>query len=156
MNGFFDNGTANIGGEDVAFTKRQIRGNFTMYIPQSFFEDKAIVANYSYFFGKEKSPLSIAIKFSSISAIADRQRMIDTYFKHAPQENITKIEVGDETIQYHESVASSEVLGIYTLRFSVGVKGGIFFGCFNCAESYKDEWQPIIIEMLLNIERAES
>lgn len=154
MNDFFKNGTANIGGKDVAFEQRPVRGNFMMYIPASFSEDKSIVSNYSYLFSKDKSPLSIAIKYSPITAVADRQKLIDNYFSHSVEAKLSETETAGEGILYRETITSSQYLSVYSLRFSVETEGGMLFGCFNCSAKYKDDWKPAVIEMLRNITPA--
>lgn len=151
MNKFFEKGSAKVGEKDVAFEKRKIRGNFTMYIPASFSEDKTIVSNYSYLFSKDKSPLSIAIKYSPFTAAVDRDRMIDSYFSRSHETRFAETEDTGEGILYRETVTSSEYMSVYSLRFSVDVKDGVLFGCFNCAADYKNDWKPVVIEMLKNI-----
>lgn len=156
MNGFFDAGFANVGGKDVAFEKRLIRGDFLMYVPKSFCEDKAIVSNYSYLFNKEKSPLSIAIKYSPITELVDREKMIASYFSHSAQSKLTEAETAGKGIIYRETVTSSQYMSVYSLRFSVEESGGMLFGCFNCAAKYKDDWKPVVLQMLCNIEPSKN
>lgn len=154
MDNYFSMGTANVGGKSVEFEKRVIRGGFTMYIPKSFSEDASIVSNYSYLFSKNKSPLSIAIKFSPLTPAVDRKRMIESYFNGSPESKFADTETSESGILYRETVTESDYMNVYSLRFSVDVEGGILFGCFNCAASYRDDWKSTVIEMLLNVEKA--
>lgn len=154
MNDYFKSGTAKVGGKDVAFEKRQIRGDFMMYVPKSFFEDKSIVSNYSYLFSKDKSPLSVAVKYSPIKAESDRKKMVDNYFNRSPEVKLKETETAKEGIMYRETVTSSQYMSVYSLRFSVEAGDGILFGCFNCAADYKDDWKPVVLEMLQNIEKV--
>lgn len=147
-------GTADVGGKEVEFEKRVIRGGFTMYIPKSFSEDKTIVSNYSYLFSKDKSPLSIAVKFSPLTPAVSRERMIKNYFSGSPEARLSETETDEKDILYRETVTKGEYMSVYSLRFSVDVEGGILFGCFNCAAEYSGDWKTPVIEMLRNIERA--
>lgn len=154
MGNYFSLGAANIGGKMVAFEKRGIRGGFTMYIPKNFSEDKAIVSNYSYLFSRDKSPLSIAVKFSPLTPAVNRERMIESYFSGSPEAKFAETETAENGILYRETVTKSEYMNVYSLRFSVDVEGGILFGCFNCAADYRDDWKITVIEMLRNIEAS--
>lgn len=153
-NDFFKNGTANVGGKDIAFEKREIRGGFSMYVPRSFSEDKSLVSNYSYLFSKDKSPLSVAVKFSSVTAGVDREKMIANYFSHSPESKLSGTESAGDGILYRETIASSDYMSVYSLRFSAEVEGGVLFGCFNCSDKYRNDWKPIVLQMLCNIEKA--
>lgn len=154
MDNYFSMGTANIGGKEVKFKKRDIRGGFRMYVPESFSEDKTIVSNYSYLFSKDKSPLSIAVKFSPLTPAVDRDRMIESYFSGSPESRFADTEIAQKGLLYRETVTKSDYMNVYSLRFSVDVEGGILFGCFNCAAEYHESWKTTVIEMLLNIEKA--
>lgn len=154
MDNYFISGTANVGGKEVEFDKRGIRGGFMMYVPKSFSEDKTIVSNYSYLFSKDKSPLSIAVKFSPITPAVDRERMIESYFSGSPEAKLAETETAEKGIFYRETVTKSEYMNVYSLRFSVDVEGGVLFGCFNCAADYRDDWKTTVLEMLWNIEKA--
>lgn len=154
MNNFFDRGTAIVGGKTLVFEKRLIRGGFLMYVPQSFSEDKSIVSTYSYWFSEDKSPLSIAIKYSPVTEHADREKMIAHYFSSSPDSRYTATQLAEDGLIYRETVTESRFLSVYSLRFSLTAGEGILFGCFNCAAAYKDDWKPVILQALQNIEPA--
>lgn len=153
-NDFFKNQTAKVGGKEVAFDKREIRGNFLMYIPRSFSEDKSLVSNYSYLFNKDKSPLSIAVKFTQMGEGADRDKMIANYFSHSPESKHSAPESAGDGILFRETIASSDYMSVYSLRFSAEVEGGVLFGCFNCSDNYREDWKPVVLQMLRDIEKA--
>lgn len=154
MTDYFKNGTANIGGKDVAFEQRAIRGDFLMYVPKSFAEDKSIVSNYSYLFSRDKSPLSIAVKYSPVTDAAARAKMIASYFSNSPEAKFAETETAAPGILFRETVTSSQYMGVYSLRFSVEAGDGMLFGCFNCSAKYKDDWKPTVLQMLQNVEQA--
>lgn len=147
-NQFFKTGKVTVGGSEVAFERRLIRGNFLMYVPESFSEDANIVSNYSYLFARDKSPLSIAIKFSQFTAPADGDKMIAQYFSGADGEAPVETQDG---IYFRETVSGGRFLPVYSLRFCVRVEGGALFGCFNCDAAYKEDWRLVVVEMLRNI-----
>lgn len=145
----FAGGTAKVGHKEVAFTPRVIRGRFQMYVPAGFVEDENLVSNYTYLFSKDKSPLSIAIKYSAASSREDKVRQISHYFNQA-METLDSAQTAIGGLHYREKVTESKYLSVYSLRFAVEVEGGLLFGCFNCSASYKDDWRPVVLEMLRN------
>lgn len=153
---FFSSGTVNVGGKDLAFRQQEVQGRFALYVPADFFVDKNLVSQYTYLFSQDKSPLSIAVKFTKISQGAERTKMISNYFsqtKRPDPDPITELEPG---AYYRESVTSGKLLSVYSLRFSIEAEDGVLFGCFNCSADYKGDWRPVILEMLHNVERLEA
>lgn len=154
MNDYFKNGTSTVGGKEVEFEKRVIRGDFLMYVPKSFVEDKSIVSHYSYLFSKDKSPLSIAVKYSPSTDEAERQKMIENYFSSSPEAKFSETESASPGVFFRETVTSSQYMSVYSLRFSVEVREGMLFGCFNCSAKYRDDWKPTVLQMLQNVEHV--
>ncbi len=148
MKGFFKDGVVMVGGKKVAFVQKEVRGGYLMYMPEFFAEDAAIVTNYSYFYSADKSPLSIAVKFSAATALADKSKLLESYFKEAP-------ESAGESVHYRETVTQSQYMSVYCLRFSVEKDGGMLLGCFNCSAAYKDDWKPVVLEILKDISPAD-
>jgi hypothetical protein len=148
MSEFFKDGKAEVGGKATAFKRREIRGGYLMWLPESFCEDAAIVSNYSYFFSKDKSPLSIAVKFSPTTALADKAKMLESYFSQPP-----KAAGEDERIHYRETVTLSQYMSVYSLRFSKDAGEGMLFGCFNCSADYSSDWKPVVLEILRSVEK---
>lgn len=140
-------GTATVGGKAMAFAKRKVRGGYLMWLPESFCEDAAIVLNYSYFFSKDKSPLSIAVKFSPTTALADKAKMLESYFAQPPEQ-------ADDGIHYRETVTLSQYMSVYSLRFSKDVGEGLLFGCFSCSAGYSADWKPVVLEILKSVEKT--
>lgn len=147
MSAFFKDGTANVGGKPVAFQRQPVRGGYLLWLPESFCEDAAIVSNYSYYFSKDKSPLSIAVKFSPITALADKTKLLESYFAQPPVQ-------AEEGLHYRETVTLSQYMSVYSLRFSKDAGEGMLFGCFNCSADYSEDWKPVILESLRNVEKA--
>ena len=147
----FTKGTATVGHKEIAFAPRMIRDRFRMYVPTEFADDKNLVSNYTYLFSKDKSPLSIAIKYSTAAAQEDKEKQIGIYFNQAVN-TLERKDNGSGGVFYRETVTESKYLSVYSLRFAVDTGSGLLFGCFNCSASYKDDWQPVVLEMLLNIE----
>lgn len=150
-NNYFENGTARLGDKEIPFEKRPIQGGFTMYVPTSFFQDKNIVSNYTYLFSKDKSPLSIAIKFSAVAAGKERDKMISHYFSQSADAEVEIARIPECGILYRETVADSKFLSVYSLRFCIEVETGLLCGCFNSAAQYKDDWKLVVLQMLQNI-----
>lgn len=150
--GFFANGTAKVGAKELEFSKRLIRQRFQMYVPTDFSEDQNLVSNYTYLFSRDKSPLSIAIKFSPARDEKEKEKLIAHYFSQ-PVDTLESDDSG--AVYYRETVTSGQQFGIYSLRFSVEVDGGLLFGCFNCAADYREDWRPVVLEMLRAVEPAE-
>ena len=147
MSDYFHDGRAIVGGKEMAFAARKVRGGYLMWLPESFREDAAIVSNYSYFYSKDKSPLSIAVKFSPATALADKSKMLESYFAQPPEQE-------DGDIHYRETVTLSQYMSVYSLRFSKDAGEGMLFGCFNCSADYSAEWKPVVLEILKNVEKA--
>jgi hypothetical protein len=151
-NNNFLSGSIMIGGKEVPFAHRPIQGGYTMALPQSFFEDENLVSQYTYLFSKDKSPLSIAIKFTPVMEEESRQKKIRHYFSQAKDgQPPQKIEPG---ITYRETVTGGTYMSIYSLRFAVETAAGILFGCFNCAADYREDWQTCVLQMLQSIAPA--
>jgi hypothetical protein len=141
-----------IGNKEVPFARRPIQGGYTMYLPESFFEDENLVSQYTYLFSKDKSPLSIAIKFTPTQEEESRQKKIKHYFSQSKDSQPPqKIEPG---ITYRETVTGGTYMSIYSLRFAVETIDGILFGCFNCAADYREDWQDCVLRMLQSVEVA--
>jgi hypothetical protein len=117
-----------------------------MWLPESFCEDAAIVSNYSYFYSKDKSPLSIAVKFSPLTALADKTKMLESYFNQPP--------VHESGVYYRETVTLSQYTSVYSLRFARDAGEGMLFGCFNCSADYSEDWKPVVLEILKSVEKA--
>lgn len=149
---FFENDKAMVGGKEVAFSRRVVRERYSMYVPASFSEDTNLVSNYTYLFSKDKSPLSIAIKFTPSESQAENDKLITRYFSQAT-ETLTSETWASGNIVYRETVTSNQYFSIYSLRFSVEVEGGLLFGCFNCSADYKDDWHTVVLQMLQSIQR---
>jgi hypothetical protein len=145
MSGFFKDGAAQVGGKAIAFARREVRGGYLMWLPESFCEDAAIVSNYSYFYSKEKSPLSIAVKFSPLTALADKSKMLESYFSQPPEH--------EDGVRYRETVTLSQYMSVYSLRFAKDAGEGMLFGCFNCSADYSEDWKPVVLEILKNVEK---
>jgi hypothetical protein len=145
MSVFFKDGAAPVGGKEMAFTRRKVRGGYLMWLPQSFCEDAAIVSNYSYFYSKEKSPLSVAVKYSLLTALADKSKMLESYFSQPPEQ--------EGGAYYRETVTLSQYMSVYSLRFAKDVGEGMLFGCFNCSADYSGDWKPVVLEILKNVEK---
>ncbi|MDL2233362.1 hypothetical protein LJC63_07255 [Ruminococcaceae bacterium OttesenSCG-928-L11] len=125
-----------------------------MYIPGKFFEDKNIATKYTYFFSRERSPLSIAIKFTPLQAAEAREKMIANYFATGGSDDTALCR--EEELFYRESVTSGKTLSIYSLRFALESVDGVLFGCFNCPADIRDEWRAPVLEMLRTIAPEES
>jgi hypothetical protein len=145
MTDYFKDSSVAVGGRAVPFKLRPVRGGLMMYLPESFLEDDAVVANYSYFYSKDKSPLGIAVKYSGKSAVADKARMLESYFSAPPEK-------AGEGVFYRETVTNSQYMSVYSLRFAVDAGGGLLLGCFNCQASYRDDWKPVVLEILNNLD----
>jgi hypothetical protein len=123
-----------------------------MCLPASFFEDENLVSRYTYLFSRDKSPLSIAIKFTPVTEEESRQRKIRHYFSQSKDsEPPQTMEPG---ITYRETVTGGTHMSIYSLRFAVQTPDGILFGCFNCASDYRQDWQDCVLGMLQSVEAA--
>lgn len=149
MNEFFDGATEIIGGKELKFTKREVRGGYMMYLPEEFCEDAAIVSNYSYFFSRDKSPLSIAVKYSPTTALADKDKLLLSYFSQPPEKT-------GENVSFRETVTLSQYMSVYSLRFSVDAGEGMLLGCFNCSAGYKDDWKPVVLKILQQVQKQEA
>lgn len=139
-----------IGEKKVVLEPRVIRDRFVMLVPSGFQEDSNLVSNYTYLFSKNKSPLSIAIKYSPVASEQDIERQISLYFSQSP-DSLSSFPGKYGKIYYRETVTESSYIGIYSLRFAVSVPDGLLFGCFNCSGAYRSDWSPIVIRMLQNI-----
>jgi hypothetical protein len=144
---YFAGGAVRIGEKSVPFTRRDIQGRFLLYAPEEFAEDRNVASQYTYLFSRDKSPLSIAIKFSQITERESAQKMIRNYFSGTA---IDKLEPG---VSYRETVSGGKLLSVYSMRFAVEAEGGVLFGCFNSDADYKDDWRETVLEMLMNIEQ---
>jgi hypothetical protein len=141
----FKDRVAPVGGKDITFARREVRGGYLMWLPESFCEDAAIVSNYSYFYSKDKSPLSIAVKFSPQTALADKTKMLESYFNQPPEH--------EGGVYYRETVTLSQYMSVYSLRFAKDAGEGMLFGCFNCSADYSEDWKPVVLEILKNVEK---
>ncbi len=48
----FDSGTVLIGREQVDFERRSLHGGYSVWVPREFVEDKGLVSNYTYLYGR--------------------------------------------------------------------------------------------------------
>ena len=155
QNVYFASGTAKVGGKELAFDKRELRGGLRMYIPTDFVQERNIVSNYMYFFSQDKSPLGIAIKFSAASGPVERDKMVAHYFGQPAMEAVVTTAMDDYKLWYRETVTDSRFLSVYSLRFCREIEGGLLFGCFNCAAAYREDWKEPVLQMLFSVERTE-
>lgn len=140
-----------VGSKPVRFSKRTIRDKFQMFVPERFSEDRNLLSNYTYLFNIDKSPLSIAIKYTSAASEGERGKQIGRYFNQDPQ-SLENLPGG---IYYRDMVTGSRFISVYSLRFAIEVPGGVLFGCFSCAADYKDDWHDVVLQMLQSVEILE-
>lgn len=152
-NNYFARGTIPIGGHELSFVRRPIQGNYSMMVPEDFLADKNLVSNYTYLFSKDKSPLSIAIKFTPVDNTVEKRRKTEHYFGQSKGERLDPVETMEPGITYRETITGGTFLSIYSLRFAVETADGVLFGCFNSSADYKDDWRECVLAMLRSVEQ---
>ena len=140
----FNNGVS-IGIESVDFERQQLHDRYSIWIPSEFVKDAAMLSNYTYWYSRENSPLSIAIRYTQVSSGDDRKKMISHYFSRGGGSQPVQAE---NLVSYRDTIAKGQQMSVYSLRFSIEVDNGVLFGCFNCAGDDVENWKPIVIAML--------
>ena len=154
-NNGFSTETKRIKNKEVGFSRRVVQGGYSIYVPLDFYEDKNFVSNYTYLFSKDESPLSIAIRFTSVSSKSDRKKMIDHYFSQTINGQELPVDKLGENICLRESVTDGKYLSVYSLRFTIEVDDGVLFGCFNCSADSGGDWSGTVLEMLGSIKKSD-
>jgi len=134
-----------IGSKTVGFEKQKLHDRYFMWIPDEFTKDSAILSNYTYWYSREESPLSIAVRYTSVTSAGDRKKMISHYFSRGCEAQPVQ---ATNLVSYRDTLLNSSQMSVYSLRFSVEMSDGVLFGCFNCAGNDMDSWKPVIIAML--------
>lgn len=141
-----ETGTAKIGQNSVTFEQRTFQGKYSIWVPREFLEDKSLISNYTYLYSQDNSPLSIAIRYTPVSSVEDRKKMVSHHFSRggdgSPPSSLSS------RVFYRDTLAKGREMSVYSLRFSVEVDDGLLFGCFNCAGGDLEDWKPIVLEML--------
>ena len=132
-------------GKSIDFEKQQLHDRYSIWVPSEFVKDAAMLSSYTYWYSREDSPLSIAIRHTKVSSDVDRKKMIAHYFSRGGDAQPVQSVNG---VSYRDTLAKGLQMSVYSLRFAIEVENAVLFGCFNCAGDDMEAWKPVVVAML--------